>query len=270
MEKQVAKSFTWVIKKFISVKSEYIYSDVFVVDGCNWRLLAYPKGENKQSDYLSLYLEVADHELLPCGWRRQAKVSFTIPHHVTPKYSIVREAKHLFDQNSVSWGFPTMVHRIILNPCSGLLVNGDLTIVADVDVLEVIGKAEVREETISYMDVKGFQVLSSQTGYINAILSMTETLRRSPKEIAKDELADAYALLEPMNECGFRLDWLEKKLDQVSKKMKKYEAGETQIQEIEQELKDLKLKCSDLEAQLEKEKAEVLAAIAPLLLSDGR
>uniref|UniRef100_A0A0D2ZQP3 Uncharacterized protein n=1 Tax=Brassica oleracea var. oleracea TaxID=109376 RepID=A0A0D2ZQP3_BRAOL len=46
----------------------------------------------------------------------------------------------------------------------------------------------------------------------------------------------------------------------MSEKEEKEEAGETRMQEIENELKDLKLKCSDLEAELKKEKLEVLAA----------
>lgn len=37
---------------------------------------------------------------------------------------------------------------------------------------------------------------------------------------------------------------------------------------VEEELKDFKHKCSDLKAQLEKEKAEVLAAQVPLTLDD--
>lgn len=106
-----------------------------------------------------------------------------------------------------------------------------------------------------------------KTGYMNVILSLIETVHRSSKEISKADLADAYAALKSMTVAGFELDWLKKKLDQVSEKKEKEEAGEIRMREIEEELKNLKQKCSDLEAQLEKEKAEVLAARAPLSLS---
>lgn len=71
-----------------------------------------------------------------------------------------------------------------------------------------------------------------------------------------------------MADAGFRLDWLEKKLDEMSEKKKKEEAGETRIQEIQKKLKEFKKKCSDLETLLEKEKAELLGARAPLSNDD--
>jgi len=121
-----------------------------------------------------------------------------------------------------------------------------------------------------------------KTGYMNVLLSLIETVRRSPKEISKNDLAGAYVALESLTDHGFKLDWLKKKLDQVTQKKEKEAAGETRMHEIGEELKDLKLKCSDLEAQLDKvkwkcsdleaqlvkEKADVLAAIAPLGSSD--
>ncbi|KAH0885030.1 hypothetical protein HID58_061126 [Brassica napus] len=74
---------------------------------------------------------------------------------------------------------------------------------------------------------------------MSLLLSLIETLHQSPHERHKADLA---------------------KLDEMSEKEEKEEAGETRMQEIENELKDLKLKCSDLEAELKKEKLEVLAA----------
>lgn len=99
-----------------------------------------------------------------------------------------------------------------------------------------------------------------RTGFMSLLLSLIETLRQSPHERHKADLAVAYAALGSMTEAGFKLDCLEKKLDEMSEKKEKEEAGETRMQEIENELKDLKLKCSDLEAELKKEKLEVLAA----------
>ncbi|XP_010427736.1 PREDICTED: MATH domain and coiled-coil domain-containing protein At3g58270-like [Camelina sativa] len=67
---------------------------------------------------------------------------------------------------------------------------------------------------------------------------------------------------------GLNLNWLKEKLEQVSEKKEKEEAGETRVQEIEEDLKKLKQKCSDMEAQLEKEKADVSVARAPLSFDD--
>ncbi|KAG7561306.1 MATH/TRAF domain [Arabidopsis thaliana x Arabidopsis arenosa] len=300
------KKFTWVIKNFSSLQSEKIYSDQFVIDGCRWRLLAFPKGNSIKSDHLSLYLEVAESESLPCGWRRHAQFFFTIVNHIPGKFSQRKETTHWFCEKVPDWGFTNMFPLNELKAKdSGFLVNGDLKIIVEIEVLEVIGLLNVSE---SMMDVNGFHVLPSQvkyvkslfeihpdiaskfriknqylkTGYMNVLLSLIETVRRSPKEISKADLDDAYVALESLTDYGFKLDWLKKNLDQVSEKKEKEEAGETRRKEIEEELKDLKLKCSGLETHLEKvkrkcsdlegqlleQKAEVLAAIAPLSSSD--
>ncbi|XP_020880588.1 MATH domain and coiled-coil domain-containing protein At3g58360 isoform X2 [Arabidopsis lyrata subsp. lyrata] len=180
---------------------------------------------------------------------------------------------------------------------SGFLVNGELKIVAEIEVLEVIGKLDESEETSTIMetiDFNGFELLPSQvefvrnmfekhpeiasefrlknpnlkSGYMSLLLSLIETLRQSPQELNKVDLAEAYVALRSMTDAGFKVDWLEKKLFEMSEKKKKEEAGETRMQEINEELKSLNQKCLDLEAQLEKEKAEVFAAKAPLSFND--
>lgn len=41
--------------------------------------MAYPKG-NFEANYLSLFLDVADSESLPSGWRRHTKFRLTVVH----------------------------------------------------------------------------------------------------------------------------------------------------------------------------------------------
>ncbi|XP_023638456.1 MATH domain and coiled-coil domain-containing protein At3g58270 isoform X2 [Capsella rubella] len=179
----------------------------------------------------------------------------------------------------------------------GLLVNGDLTIVAEVAVLEVIGKLDVPEESSlekENIDVNGFRVLPSQVGTVsyiferhpdiasefrpknqhlrsacmNVLLSLIETMCQPSQELSEDDLADANAALDYLADTGMNLSWLDEKLDLLSEKKKKEEAGETRVQEIEEELKKLKLKCADLEVQLEKEKADVSVARTPFSFED--
>lgn len=54
----------------------------------------------------------------------------------------------------------------------------------------------------------------------------------------------------------------------MSEKKEREKDGEIRRLEIEKELKNLKEKCSDLEAQLEKEKSEALAAKTPISFDD--
>ncbi|ESQ30833.1 hypothetical protein EUTSA_v10011998mg, partial [Eutrema salsugineum] len=273
MGNQPDKKFTWVIKNFSSLQSEKIYSDQFVVGGCKWRLLAFPKGNDK-ANHFSLYLVVADYNILPIGWRRHVKASFTIVNQFSDKLSQLGETQPWFDRKSPDWGFTEMIALTELKARKGFLVNDELIIVVKVYVLEVVGKLDVSEESspvIETIDVKGFQVESvnrlferhqdiasklrpknpfMKTAYMNLLLGLTRTMCQSPQEVSKDDIAEQYAALAYLKEAGFKLDWLEKKLDKVKEKKEKEEA--------------LKEKCSDLEAQMKKVKAELLAARAPL------
>ncbi|XP_019101823.1 PREDICTED: MATH domain and coiled-coil domain-containing protein At3g27040-like [Camelina sativa] len=264
MGNQADKEFTWVIKNFSSFAyGRKIYSDIFVAGGCKWRLLAFPKGNNNPtSGYFSLYLCVPNTESLPSGWRRHAKFSFTMVDQFPEGLSQLREAEYFFDQENTIRGFQYMFRLAdVQDSDKPFLVNGKVKIVAQVDVLEVIGNLDVPEEPKS-IDINGFQVPSSQVEsvnslfekypgfaskvclknphlrnkYLNDVLCLNEILCKSPEELSNGDLAEAYSALRCVTKEGYKLDWLEKKLK---------ETGETRLQEIEQELKDLKMKCDD-------------------------
>ncbi|XP_010504783.1 PREDICTED: MATH domain and coiled-coil domain-containing protein At3g58260-like [Camelina sativa] len=289
MGKQVDNTFTCVIKNF-SLMQAHIAS--FVVGGCKWRLIAYPE-VNHVGDCLSLSvcLDVPDCDSLPSGWKRHAKISLTLVNQYSEERSLQQEKQQCFNQKTPRWGFLPMVILKVPSEEYGFLVNDEIVIVVAVDVLEVIGSLDESEKSQS-IDVKGFQVLPSQvkyvnclferhpdiaskfsiknqtlkTAYMNVLLSLTETLNQSPKEISKDDLSDAKTTLAYMKNVGFKVDWLENKLDELFKKEK--EAGVIRMLKIEEEFKDLKQKCSSLEVLLKKEKADVLAARAPFSLFD--
>ena len=71
-----------------------------------------------------------------------------------------------FDQKHPSFGTQAMLPLTeFLDINGGFLVNGEVKIVAEVGVLEVVGKSDVLVETPlvnESIDVKGFQVLPSQ------------------------------------------------------------------------------------------------------------
>ncbi|KAG2324810.1 hypothetical protein Bca4012_039312 [Brassica carinata] len=284
MEKKVDKKFTWVIKDFSSLQSEKIFSDKFVVSGCKWYISAYPKGY-KVGNFLSLYLEVPDYGSLPSGWRRNTRYRLIVVNQRSEKLSRQLEVKHWFDEKSCSWGFPYMLSLGEIHAKDGgFLVNGELKIVVEIDLLEIIGKVEVNgfhllssqveyvsrmfekhPETVSEVHLKNPNI---RTGYMTLLLSLIDTFRQSPQEIHTDDLDEAHYALECLTDAGFKLDWLEKKIFQVSEMKEKAKDGEIRRQEIETELKDLKQKCSDVEAQLEKEKSKELAAKTPISFDD--
>ncbi|OAP19174.1 hypothetical protein AXX17_AT1G32030 [Arabidopsis thaliana] len=272
MEEQYEKKITWTIKNFSSLPSKEIYSDYFIVGDSKWRLLAYPKGNgygiNKS---LSLLLDVADSESLPDGWKRHIKYRLTVVNQKSEKLS-KQKGQPWFAQKLPSLGLQSMLPlNELLDVNGGFMVNGEVKIVAEVCVLEVVGKSDVLVETLlvhESIDINGFQVLPSQvesvnslfedhpdiasnfrlenpllrTQYMNSLLHLTEILCQSPQKLSNVDLVNAYSTLSYVTKAGFKLDWLEKKLKEI---------GETRVQDIEEELKDMKQKCADMEALLE-------------------
>nr|ADE43107.1 restricted tev movement 3 [Arabidopsis thaliana] len=303
MGKQYDKKITWTIKNFASLPSDLIYSDHFVVGGCKWHLRAYPKGYNNANS-LSLFLGVgvgvAVPTSLPSGWRRHTKFRLTLINQLSDKLSQSKltELEQWFDEKATNWGLSSMCPlNEIHAKDSGFLLNGELKIVVEIKVLQTIGKLDVTEETSTItetVDVNGFQLLPSQaksvsrmfekhpelasdlrpknpnlrTGYMSLLLSLIETPSQLPQQMSKDDLLDAYDALGSMRDAGFKLDWLEKKLYEVSEKKENEEASETGLKEMEEELKDMKQKCLEMEALVEKEKAKVSTAKAPISFDD--
>ncbi|KAF3525991.1 hypothetical protein F2Q69_00049401 [Brassica cretica] len=142
----------------------------------NKRLLAFPKGNGGVTS-LSLYLDVAGSASLPYGWRRRAELCLSVVNQVSEELTEIKVC---------DFGFTTMLPLDkIHDKDGGFLVNGDLKIVAEVEVLEVIGKLDVSEETklLSKVEeddgaeardslelsVNGFQVLPSQVESVRRI-----------------------------------------------------------------------------------------------------
>lgn len=103
---------------------------------------------------------------------------------------------------------------------------------------------------------------------MTVLLSLIETLCQSPQELSSEDLVEAQNALAHVKDAGFKVDWLEKKLEEVKGKKEEEQTGLARMQELEEELKDLKQKCSEIEASLEKEKAKVSAARTHLTLDE--
>ncbi|CAH8269019.1 unnamed protein product [Arabidopsis lyrata] len=295
MGEEADNKFRWVIKKFSSLGSERVFSDIFVVGSCKWRLMAYPKGVRDDRCF-SLFLVVADFKTLPCGWKRHTRLRLNVVNQLSEELSILKETQ------------------------MGFLVNDEVKIVVEVDVVEVIGKLEESEEATQplkkvkleafveskdllketssvkeeIIDVNGFHVLPSQVEFVSPVferypeiasvfqakkqhlrtacmyvlLSLIETLCKSLEELCSDDLVGGDNALQYLKFSGFKVDWLEKKLEEIKVKKKDEQIGESRMQELEEELKLFK-KCSDIEALMETEKTKLLVTRgSPLTLDD--
>lgn len=60
-----------------------------------------------------------------------------------------------------------------------------------------------------------------KTAYMNLLLGLIQTLNKSPKSLSRTELSNAQSKLTELTEAGFRLDWLESKLEEMYSERKK-------------------------------------------------
>ncbi|XP_039161149.1 MATH domain and coiled-coil domain-containing protein At3g58270-like [Eucalyptus grandis] len=126
--------FTWIIPNFTR-QSAKLYSEAFTVSGCQWIIVAYPKGYNTYR--LSLYLEIPDSATFPDGWTRKAKCSFSVIDQ-TNNAHFTREMQHDFNARESDWGFKKFIKLSKLQTRTrGYIINDSLMIKAKVCVLKV-------------------------------------------------------------------------------------------------------------------------------------
>lgn len=95
------------------------------------------------------------------------------------------------------------------------------------------------------------------------LLSLIETLCMSLKDLSNEDLVEADVALTYVRDAGFKVDWLEKKLEILKEKKEKEKCSLILLEEMKEKLLELKQKCSDLDALVEKEEAELLAIRTP-------
>ncbi|CAH2047691.1 unnamed protein product [Thlaspi arvense] len=279
MEDQKQTSFTFEIDNF-SEKEGWIRSPTFLSGSCEWYVYVYPKGD-LVDDHLSLYLYVANPESLRLGWKRRATFSFLLLDQSGKEpYKLTELWCKLFCAQVSGWGSAKAVPLRKLQE-KGFMENNKLIVKVEVKVVEVVDESEVTgNETL---DVQGFQVLYSQvtsvtrlfakhpgfaanfkpksqlvkTTYMNILLGLIEALNKPPHSLSETELTNAHSELIDLTEAGFKLDWLRTKLDEVSLERKKASADGIRVQELEEEVKNLK-------AELNKEKVKSATSAAKI------
>ncbi|CAL9245930.1 unnamed protein product, partial [Arabidopsis halleri] len=136
-------------------------------------------------------------------------------------------------------------------------VNGFQVLDSQVDQVNVI--FEKHPDLTSNFNLKNQHI---KNAYMHALLDLMKTLSKSTKELTVEDMNKADNTLTDLIKAGLNLDWLRQKLDQALEKQIDYD---TRIGELEKQVKKRKLAVTELEADLEKEKA---AASASLMLFD--
>ncbi|KAL0718687.1 hypothetical protein Bca4012_068010 [Brassica carinata] len=272
-------SFTFEIENF-SEKKGLISSPNFLSGDCEWFVNVYPNGYHID-ERLSLHLQVANSESLPLGWKKQASYSFALLDQTGKELYRTPESCKLFRAQFTGWGSPKAFTLQKLQDM-GFLENNKLILKVDVKVIQAVDEGAVTEKDM--LDVRGFKVLYSQlpslnklfrkhpdvavnfklknqsvkTTYMNLLLGLVEKLDKPSPSFTESELSNAQSQLIDLTESGFELDWLKKKLDEISLERKRGVTDGSRVQELEENIQNLSL-------ELDTEKGRYATCAAKLL-----
>ncbi|KAF8111735.1 hypothetical protein N665_0073s0091 [Sinapis alba] len=274
------KALSWEIDDF-STRNNVIMSDNFSSGGCEWYIMVYPKG--RCSDNLSLFLNVVNPKSLRRGWKRRAIFCFVLLNQSGKVlFRSPNESRcSLFCAEVPDWGYQKTVPLTEL----GFLEKNKLIVEVYIKVVEVVHQGKSTENDI--IDFNGFQVTPSlavsvgkiilqdpyfvvdfkpenqwvQTKYMY-LLGLVQTLSKSPQSLSATELSKAKQDLTALTEAGFKLDWLNSKLEEVSLEWKKaaHSDRSSEIQQLEERVKNVELSLSEFVGELDKEKIKYAAA----------
>ncbi|PKI42928.1 hypothetical protein CRG98_036726 [Punica granatum] len=206
-------SLRWNIRGFSRLVEDKYWSETFTVNGCKWRILIYPKG-NKVHGHLSLYLEVAEPERLPVGWRIEAKVCLAIINQYVPSLSAIRVTPfHVFLAEEKDWGLKAFKSLDEVTDCSrGLLVNDTITVEAKVDIYKVHLPRVARHFT----ETSKFDSYFTQLGQFvklasDPVLNVEQSSRKQSANLtlegpSKEEVKKAKQSLRECLQGAFKID----------------------------------------------------------------
>ncbi|XP_013680648.2 MATH domain and coiled-coil domain-containing protein At2g42460-like [Brassica napus] len=281
---QMEKALSWEIDD-ISKRNSWIKSDNFSSGGCEWYAEVDPLG-SCCSDHLSLFLCVGNPNPLRPGWKRRAIFSFVLLNQSGQVlFRSPEQRKYsLFCAEVPSWGFENALPLTKL----GFLEKDKLTVEVYIKVVEVVHQGKSTENDI--IDFHGFQISACQvfpvantvfqdphyvidfkpenqwvqTKYMY-LLGLVETLSKPPQSLSATELSNAQRDLTALKESGFKLDWLNSKLEEVSLEWKKAAHsfnGSSGILQLEERVENVELSLSDVIVELEKVKIKSAGAQA--------
>ncbi|CAG7867675.1 unnamed protein product [Brassica rapa] len=262
-----------------SERTNVMKSVIFSSGGCNWFLCVCA------GDHLSMYLQDVNTHRLRSGWRRRVSFCFVLLNQSGKELfrSPDEGRRRLFCAETPSWGVGRTLPLTKLQE-KGFLEKNKLTIEVYMKVFEVVHQGKSTENDV--LDYNGFNIIASQAGpvrdifvqhpdfaidvipknqgvrtsYMNLLLGLVEALRKSPQSFSVTELSNAESELAELKEAGFKLDWLDSRLEEISLERKKLVSDGPWVKKLEEQIKSVELTLSDLKVELEKERIKSIIA----------
>ncbi|XP_059654599.1 uncharacterized protein LOC132301358 [Cornus florida] len=131
--------YTWRVAKFSSIAKEYLYPDEFKINEWKWKILLYTKGDKKSDGRsLSLYLQLADCEMLPLNGKLYARYKLRLKDQVNSKHHELEDTCWFYHHPSCG-GFRDFILLSDLNDLSkDFLVNDNIVVEAEILTMYVI------------------------------------------------------------------------------------------------------------------------------------
>ncbi|KAF8111536.1 hypothetical protein N665_0074s0066 [Sinapis alba] len=275
MGTELKKALSWEIDNFSERRTNVMKSATFSSGGCNWFLCVC------SCDHLSMYLQDVNTHQLRSGWKRRVSFCLVLLNQSGKElYRSPDEGRcRLFCAETPSWGVGRTLPLTKLQEKGFLEENNKLTIEVYIKVFEVVDAGKSTENDV--LDYNGFNIIASQAGpvrdmfvhhpdfavdvipknqgvktaYMNLLLGLVGTLRKSPQScLSVTELSNAQSELAELKEAGFKLDWLDSRLEEISLERKKVVSDGPWVQQLEEQIKSVELTLSDLKVELDKER----------------
>ncbi|KAL0813151.1 hypothetical protein Bca101_069594 [Brassica carinata] len=246
-----------------SERTNVMKSVIFSSGGCNWFLCVCA------GDHLSMYLQDVNTHRLRSGWKRRVSFCFVLLNQSGKELfrSPDEGRRRLFCAETPSWGLGRTLPLTKLQE-KGFLEKNKLTIEVYMKVFEVVHQGKSTENDV--LDYNGFNIIASQypdfaidvipknqgvrTSYMNLLLGLVEALRKSPHSFSVTELSNTESELAELKEAGFKLDWLDSRLEEISLERKKLVSDGPWVKKLEEQIKSVELTLSDLKVELDKER----------------
>ncbi|KAF5203289.1 Ubiquitin carboxyl-terminal hydrolase [Thalictrum thalictroides] len=131
-QRYVPFKFTWKLEKFSELKDAIYQSEKFTVEGHDFKLKLFPKGQSGKGTSLSLFLALADPLSLFLALADPGKLSSATKLHVKFTLRIIdqvnkkhkeKASEHNFSWREIDWGYINFLLLSELNLSTGCLVN---------------------------------------------------------------------------------------------------------------------------------------------------
>ncbi|CAK8544214.1 unnamed protein product [Lathyrus sativus] len=142
------EKFTWKVQNFSSLNKCEVSSEPFILGGFPWLIYLYPKGEEGEEDFSSIYLGTVKTTNMSEGWSRDVKFKLLLFNQLNANKTVTIESRYEFNARQDSWGFKSFITLDELHDSeNGFIVKDSCIFGAEVYVCKSAHEKPVNQST---------------------------------------------------------------------------------------------------------------------------